>query len=132
MYQKIRVIHEHEREIEVASGSMTRLAGVSNSLGGAEGIHLAIASIPPSQRSQAHVHTNCESALYIIKGDGYFLVGEKLDEILPFTTGDFIFVPPGAPHQPVNGSDTESVEMIVARNAPVELVDEYPIPERGG
>ena len=128
--KKIRVIHKHEREVEVASGAMTRVAGVSESLGGAEGIHLAFATIPPGQRSGAHIHTNCESALYILNGNGYFLVGDKLDDILPFGPGDFLFVPPDAPHQPVNDSADEPVEMIVARNAPVEIVEDYVVPRR--
>jgi uncharacterized RmlC-like cupin family protein len=130
MAKNIRVIHKHEQEVEIASGAMTRLAGVSENLVGAEGIHLAIATILPGQRSAAHIHTNCESALYILKGNGYFLVGNKLDEILPFAPGDFLFVPPDAPHQPVNDSTTEPVEMIVARNAPVEIVEDFPAPEK--
>jgi len=31
-------------------------------------------------------------------------------------TGDFLFVPPGVPHQARNLSDTESAAAIVARN----------------
>ncbi len=128
--KKIRVIHKHEREVEAASGAMTRVAGVSESLGGAEGIHLAIATIPPGHRSEAHVHTNCESAIYILKGNGYFMVGDKLDQVLPFAPGDFLFVPPDAPHQPVNDNTDEPVEMIVARNAPVEIVEAYVVSEK--
>jgi len=128
--KKICVIHKHEREVEVASGAMSRMAGVSESLGGAEGIHLAIATISPGHRSEAHVHTNCESAIYILKGNGYFMVGDKLDQVLPFSPGDFLFVPEGAPHQPVNGNPEEPVEMIVARNAPVEIVEAYVIAKK--
>jgi uncharacterized RmlC-like cupin family protein len=38
--------------------------------------------------------------------------------------GDFIYVPPEAVHQPVNDG-LEPMELIVARNAPVEIVVEY-------
>jgi uncharacterized RmlC-like cupin family protein len=124
----IRIIHPDQRETEIASGAMTRIAGVSKSLTGATGIHLAIATIPAGRRSAAHLHVNCESALYIIKGHGTFMVGEKLDRPIPFGPGDYLFVPPGAPHQPINDGD-ETIEMIVARNTPVEIVEAYPAGE---
>jgi uncharacterized RmlC-like cupin family protein len=66
---------------------------------------------------------NCESALYIISGHGTFMVGEKLDQAIPFGPGDFIFVPPGAAHKPM-ATAGEDVEMIVARNTPIEIVEE--------
>ena len=121
---EVRIIHPNERETEIASGAMTRIAGVSESLTGATGIHLATATIPPGHSSSAHVHLNCESALYIIKGHGKFMVGERLDEAITFGPGDYLYVPPGAPHQPVNDGD-EPIEMIVARNMPVEIVEPY-------
>jgi uncharacterized RmlC-like cupin family protein len=122
---EVRIIHPNERETEIASGAMTRIAGVSESLTGATGIHLATATIPAGCSSSPHIHLNCESALYIIKGHGKFMVGEKLDQTIEFGPGDYLFVPPGAPHQPVNDGK-ETIEMVVARNAPVEIVEEYP------
>jgi len=97
---------------------------VSESLTGATGIHLATATIPAGCASGAHVHLNCESAIYVMHGHGKFMVGEKLDQALEFGPGDYLFVPPGAPHQPVNDGD-ETIEMVVARNAAVEIVEEY-------
>lgn len=112
-------------EVEIASGSMTRLAGVSEALNGAEGIHLAIATIPPGCASSPHYHVNCESAIYVVKGTGRFLSGHRLEKSDAIGAGDFIYVPPNSAHQPVNDSLTESLELIVARNAPVEIVAEY-------
>ena len=123
----VRIIHPHERETESASGGMTRLAGVSQNLVGAEGIHMAIATIPPGHRSTPHVHLNCESALYVLRGRGRFLIGEGLMEALEFGPGDCLYVPPGAPHAPVNDGD-EPIELVVVRNAPVEVVEEYTVP----
>ena len=125
MSREVKVVHKDQLEVEVNSGAMTRLAGVSRTLTGAEGIHLAVATIPPGCASSPHYHTNCESAIYIVQGRGTFLVGDDLKTGLEFGPGDFIYVPPEAPHQPVNHSATEPVVMVVARNAPVELVEEY-------
>ncbi len=120
-----RVIHPDGLEVEIQSGAMTRLAGVSQGLVGSEGIHLAIATIPPGCASSPHYHVNCESAIYVVRGKGRFIVGDMLENPLPIGPGDFIYVPPNAVHQPVNDSQTEPLELIVARNTPVEIVVEY-------
>ncbi len=121
------VVTKRDRlEVDVASGAMTRLAGVSEALSDATGIHLSIATVPPGRCSTTHYHTNCESAIYVLSGEGLFLHGRELeieDEIAP---GDFIFVPPNSNHQPVNTSDNEDLLLIVARNAPVEIVEDLP------
>lgn len=109
-------------EVEIASGAMTRLAGVSEALSGSKGIHLAIATVPPGRCSMAHYHVNCESAIYVVSGEGLFLHGEELDVEDEIGPGDFIYVPPNSNHQPVNTSDDEDLVLIVARNAPVEIV----------
>ena len=124
-----RVIHPEDTEVEVASGSMTRLAGVSERLVGTKGIHLALATIPPGCASSPHHHVNCESAIYVVRGRGRFLTGTGLETSMPIGPGDFIYVPPQAVHQPVNDSATEPLELVVARNTPTEIVVEYE-PER--
>ena len=120
-----KVIHPDGLEVEVSSGSMTRLAGVSKALAGTEGIHLAIATIPPACASSPHYHVNCESAIYVVSGKGRFLTGRHLENTLEIENGDFIYVPPDSVHQPVNDSLSEPLELIVARNAPVEIVVEF-------
>ena len=52
-------------------------------------------------------------------------IGDGLSTALPFQAGDFIYVPQWSLHQPVNDGD-EPVEMIVARNTPVEIVTSTP------
>ena len=103
---------------------MNRLAGVSEQLTGATGIHMAIATIPPGRCSSAHYHVNCDSAIYVVSGKGTFLTGSELENEEPISAGDFIFVPPDANHQPINTSANENLVLIVARNAPVEIVIE--------
>jgi uncharacterized RmlC-like cupin family protein len=118
------VIKNDQLEVEVNSGAMTRLAGVSESLTGSKGIHMAIATVPPGRCSTTHYHTNCESSIFVVSGEGLFLYGEKLEKSDDIHAGDFIYVPPNASHQPVNTSKTDDLILIVARNTPVELVVE--------
>jgi len=120
---KIKVVHPDDLEVEIKSGAMTRLAGVSEALTGSTGIHLAIATIPPHCASSPHYHVNCESAIYVVKGHGRFVIGDSLDTELTIGPGDFIYVPAEAVHQPVNDGP-EDMEIIVARNTPVEIVVE--------
>ena len=122
---EVKIVHPDELEQEAVSGAMTRLGGVSKNLTSAEGIHMAIATIPPGCVSSPHHHTNCESAIYVVSGHGKMLTGDRLEKHQEFGPGDFIYVPPFALHQPVNSSDTESVTLIVARNTPLEIVEEY-------
>ena len=118
---EIKVVHPAGLEVEIQSGAMTRLAGVSEALTGSTGIHLAVATIPPHCASSPHYHVNCESAIYVIKGQGRFVIGDNLETELPIGPGDFIYVPAEAVHQPVNDSQ-DDMEIIVARNTPVEIV----------
>ena len=121
--REIKVVHSDGLEVEIQSGAMTRLAGVSEALTGSTGIHLAVATIPAPCASSPHYHVNCESAIYVLKGEGRFVIGDNLDTELTIGPGDFIYVPAEAVHQPVNdGSD--DMEIIVARNTPVEIVVE--------
>ena len=121
--KKIIITKKDNLEEVINSGSMSRFAGVSEGLSGAKNIHLAIATIPKDRCSTTHFHTNCESAIYVLSGSGIFLHGEKMDIEEEINEGDFIFVPDGALHQPINTGEKD-LKLIVARNTPVEIVKE--------
>ncbi len=46
--------------------------------------------------------------------------GERLEQRVVNGPGDFLFIPPGVPHQPIKHSATELAIAIVARNEPQE------------
>ena len=46
--------------------------------------------------------------------------GHNLQQSVINVAGDFIFIPAGVPHQPINLSDSETAIAIVARNDPNE------------
>ena len=123
--KKIIVTKKNELEEEINSGAMIRLAGVSKNLSNATNIHMAIARIPKDRCSTTHFHTNCESAIYVLSGKGLFLHGNNLEIEEEISQGDFIFVPEGALHQPIN-TGSKVLELIVARNTPIEIVEEMP------
>ena len=102
------MVRAYSLDVEVSSGSMTRLAGVSKALAGTEGIHLAIATIAPALAASPHYHVNCESAIYVVKGRGWLLSGVRLQNADETGPGDFIYVPPNSVHQPINDSTSRS------------------------
>lgn len=130
MEPSIRVLKADQLAAGVASGGMFRLAAISTDQAGSQGIFMGVSRVPPGLRSSAHVHTNCESALYVVSGGGRFLVGPHLERTLDVVAGDFIYVPPNAPHSVVNDG-LEDLVLIVSRNTQEERVAEYD-PETGG
>jgi class 3 adenylate cyclase len=65
----------------------------------------------------------------VVSGRGRFLAGRHLECTLAVVTGDFIYVPPNAPHAVVNDGQ-EDLVLVVARNTQEERVAEYD-PEAG-
>ena len=122
---EIRVIGGDGQHLEHGAEGFVRATGVSQSLVRAEAINLSLATMPPGASLPAHRHLNCESALYVVRGSGYFGVGPELSERLRFKAGDFIYVPALAPHEVVNDSPDEPVQMVVARNAAEEIAEPY-------
>lgn len=94
--------------------------GISATTAGATGLCMHMVVIPPGGRAAAHYHNGYETALYIIQGRAETRYGPNLEHSSINAAGDFLFIPPNLPHQPVNLSDTEEVIAIVARNDPNE------------
>jgi uncharacterized RmlC-like cupin family protein len=98
---------------------MTMAAGVSSRSAGARALCLHLVTIPPGTRGVPHVHDRHESAIYTVSGETEVWHGEGLRHRTVVTAGDFIYVPPGTPHLPVNRSDVTTVA-VVARTDPRE------------
>jgi uncharacterized RmlC-like cupin family protein len=95
-------------------------AGISGSTAGAEGLSLLKVVIPPGGSAEPHVHKGYESAIYLLQGRVETRYGAGLKKSVVNEAGDFLFIPPDVPHQPVNLSATEEAIAIVARNDPNE------------
>jgi uncharacterized RmlC-like cupin family protein len=90
--------------------------GISRDTAGAEGLSMSLVVIPPGAVSEAHVHQGYETAIYILSGQVETRYGLNLEHSLVNGPGDFLFVPPGLPHQAVNLSRDQPARAIVARN----------------
>jgi len=94
--------------------------GVSGSTVGARGLSMHMVVIPPGARAEPHIHLGYETGIYLIEGRVETRYGEGLTQSIVSEAGDFLFVPPGVPHEAINLSDTEPARAIVARNDPAE------------
>jgi uncharacterized RmlC-like cupin family protein len=99
---------------------LQNFVGVSEKTAGATGIAMNIVVIPPSAKAEPHYHDGFETAIYLLKGSVKTLYGENLSKSVINQEGDFIFIPNGVPHQPVNLSNIEPAIALVARNDPNE------------
>jgi uncharacterized RmlC-like cupin family protein len=98
---------------------MSLAAGVSSRSAGARALCLHLVMIPPGTRGVPHVHDGHESAIYTVSGETEVWHGAGLQQRTVVRAGDFMYVPPGTPHLPVNRSDVMTVA-VVARTDPQE------------
>jgi uncharacterized RmlC-like cupin family protein len=126
--------HEGEvKAIRPADGVMTKqrlpyFVGVSGATVGATGLSMHIVVIPPGARADPHAHRDYETAIYVLEGRVETRWGEGLAESVVSEAGDFLFIPPGVPHEAINCSATEPARAIVARNDPAEQDNVVPYP----
>jgi uncharacterized RmlC-like cupin family protein len=111
---------------------LSYFAGVSAQSTGSRSLCLHALTIPPGGRARAHLHDGHESAIYMISGDAVVWSGEGLRERAEAHAGDFVYIPAGTPHLPVNASSTEACIALVARTDPNEQESVVLLPELDG
>ena len=89
---------------------------VSGETCGATGLAMHLVVVPPGAVAEPHSHDGYETAIYQVSGRVETRWGADLAESVVTEAGDFLFVPPGVPHQAVNLSETEPAVAIIARN----------------
>jgi uncharacterized RmlC-like cupin family protein len=94
--------------------------GISENTAGTTNLSMMLVRIPPGGKAEPHYHDGFEAGLYILEGKVDNRFGEGLKESVTTEKGDFLFIPPGVPHQPINLSDTEPALAIISRNIPSE------------
>jgi uncharacterized RmlC-like cupin family protein len=71
--------------------------------------------------------------IYIVRGRARFRWGERLEFVGEAGPGDFVFVPPFAPHQELNARADQPVEAVIVRSGqePVVVNLDIPSPDDG-
>jgi len=96
----------------------TYAPGISAESVGAEALWLGLMTLPPGQRTKAHVHEHHETALYMLSGETMELwTGDALERQDIVRSGDFVFIPANVLHVAVNRGSQPAV-FVGARNEP--------------
>lgn len=101
---------------------LQRLEAVSAKLAGSQSLWMGLSVLPAGAKTGIHHHGESETAIYIRRGTGRWWVGEGLDQLHEAHAGDFVFIPPYLVHREENPSETEPVEMIIARSTQEAIV----------
>ena len=120
---------------EQAVSTLQRLPyfiGISGQTVGAAGLSMHLVVIPPGARSEPHLHQGYETGIYVLEGRVLTRWGEQLQHEVVSEAGDFLFVPPGVPHEAQNLSTTHPARAVVARNDPAEQDRVLPYRPPGG
>jgi uncharacterized RmlC-like cupin family protein len=94
--------------------------GISGQTVNATGLSMHLVVIPPGARAEPHIHVGYETGIYVLEGAVCTRWGPQLEHEVISRAGEFLFVPPGVPHEAINLSATEPVRAVVARNDPAE------------
>ena len=103
-------------------------SGIASETVGASQICMHSMIVPSGVRAKAHKHENHETAIYVLSGEAYTLYGDQLQHVQHTAPGDFLFIPAGIPHLPIN-IGKEPVVGIVARTDPKQEENVVLLPE---
>jgi uncharacterized RmlC-like cupin family protein len=95
---------------------MSRAAAINFARVGAQKIWAGTVKIDANAKTGAHHHGALESVIYVVRGRARMRWGDKLQFMAEAGPGDFIYVPPYAPHQEINASTSDSLECVVVRS----------------
>ena len=105
--------------------------GISADTAGARGLAMHLVVIPPGGAARPHVHQGYETGIYVLQGRVETRYGAHLEQVVVSAAGDFLFIPPGVPHEALNLSASEPARAVVARNDPAEQDKVQPLPALG-
>jgi len=94
-------------------------SGVSAESAGSKGLCMHLLEMPGGAEAKPHYHEAHETAIYVLEGVTEMRYGPNLDRVMRVEAGDFLYIPPGIPHQPYNPTDRPA-RAVIARTDPNE------------
>jgi uncharacterized RmlC-like cupin family protein len=99
---------------------LTLSTGISRDTVGSKALCMRLMMLPPGTRGTPHSHNGHESAIWVAMGEAEIWHGPGLCGRTVVHAGDFLYIPPGIPHLPVNRSETRMMVAVMARTDPAE------------
>ena len=115
-----KIITVRSQAVHISKQQLPNFEGISAQTARTKHLCMHLVVIPPGGKAIAHYHNGYETAIYIVKGRAETRYGLNLEFSSINEGGDFLFIPPNLPHQPINLSDSEEVIALVSRNDPNE------------
>jgi uncharacterized RmlC-like cupin family protein len=105
---------------------MSRLEAVSGRLSGSELLWMGETHVGAGVSSGDHHHGESETAIYVVSGNPVFVfVEDGLERRVSTSPGDYVYVPPWAPHREENPGNGEAV-VVIARSTQEAIVVNLP------
>lgn len=119
----LHVTADRLSEETAQTSGMRRLAAISSKLAGSREIWLGVTIVAPGFTSAAHHHGRSETGIYVVSGTPTFRFRADggIEEVAT-SPGDFVFVPPFAPHVELNDGDEDAV-VVIARSTDEAIVE---------
>jgi len=121
--QRVRVIKPGQFDANTAqTPGMQRAAAVSKQLAGSQGLWAGVTVVAPNVASGIHHHGETETVIYVVSGHAKMRWGDRMEFEEEVEPGDFIYVPPFAPHQEINPSPDTPSQWVIVRNSQEPVV----------
>ena len=107
------------------TSGMIRSAAISGDLTGARSLWMGRTDLPPGVTSGNHHHGESETGIYVVSGCPVFVFRDPDtgDEVrLETQPGDYVWVPPHAPHREENPSPDQPATVVIARSTQEAIV----------
>lgn len=87
----------------------------------AQNLGMELLIVPPGGTEEPHHHSDYETAIFVISGQGIVKFGDDLEDVSNFKQYDFLFIPPNVYHQPINTDESQPLVAIISRNTPYDV-----------
>ena len=106
---------------------MERLEAISGARTGSERIWMGENHVGAGLRSADHHHGESETAIFVVAGHPAFVyLDHGVETRIETSPGDYVYVPPYAPHREENPSADEEAVVVIARSTQEAIVVNLP------
>lgn len=105
------------------TAGMRRSEAISGTTCGSRQLWMGETRMAPGAQSANHHHGHSETGIYVSSGHPVFVLLQGSDELrIDTSPGDYVFVPPFAPHREENPSLDEEAVVVIARSTQEAIV----------
>jgi uncharacterized RmlC-like cupin family protein len=110
------------------TGGMRRFEAISGASVGARNLWMGQTHVAASTASANHHHGESETAIFVVSGHPVFVFAQEdgTEKRLETSPGDYIYVPPFAPHREENPDADEEAVVVIARTTQEAIVVNLP------